>query len=336
MHSSLPVRPIDRFISKALRRKRWVVLLRTLAAIAAALIIVTVIAVVLGQRIGYTDKIVNAARGFLLLVPLGLIVLLLLVPFAALRRDRGIRLIESRAAEFAGRIETYVEMRDGYSLRDAENSSEKARRAINRREPRELSEESKAVFGRDGFGTLLANDSYRVAQRVPVSQIVPHRQWLLPLLALLTLIAAAFGFYSFSEKRWVNGAQHVWVGWRTPGLVEPRTLAVTPGSLDLLYGDNLTIDVQAGGFTTDRLTLELREASGEWQSSVLEADKKRSIQFYHLPGVAGFAIPCFIRLHQKRRVQRHGYFCGQIEKCQHDLASTGMDAAPASDCFRAR
>ena len=152
MNSQLPVRPIDQYIARTLRRKRWVMVLRTLAAIVAALMLITALTVVLGQQFGYLDKIVHAARGFLLLVPIALIAIVLWLPSSSLRKDRGIRLLESRAPEFGGRIETYVEMRDGYSLRDSETGSLKARQAISRRQPRELSGEGKAVFSHDSFG----------------------------------------------------------------------------------------------------------------------------------------------------------------------------------------
>ena len=83
----------------------------------ASLLLITALTVFLGQKIGYLDKMVNAARGFLLLAPIFLVVVLLVIPWMQLRRNRGIELIEGRASDFDGRIETYVELRDGYSNR---------------------------------------------------------------------------------------------------------------------------------------------------------------------------------------------------------------------------
>ena len=108
---------LDGYIRAILGRKRWIHVLITAAVILAAVLLITALTVFLGQKIGYLDKMVNAARAFLLLLPIFLVVVLLVLPWMELRRNRGIELIEGRAENFDGRIETYVELRDGYNNR---------------------------------------------------------------------------------------------------------------------------------------------------------------------------------------------------------------------------
>ena len=69
---------LDRYINRAQRRKGLVHLLRTLAVIVLVVLAITAITVLLGGRVGYLDKIVNAARGFLILGPVFVCVVLLL------------------------------------------------------------------------------------------------------------------------------------------------------------------------------------------------------------------------------------------------------------------
>ena len=216
---------LDSYINRAQRRQGFVHLLRTLTVIVLVALAITAVTVLLGGRIGYLDKIVNAARGFLLLGPLFVVVVLLILPVARLRRNRGVDLLETSATDFDGRIETYVELRDGYSPRDPRPDN---RHVV-------TSNNYQHSGKQPGFTELLASDAAQIANKTPISRAVPHWQWYLPLLILFALVGGSYYYLQNATQATVNGVRHVWTGWHTPGLVRPRTIVVEPGNICLLY-----------------------------------------------------------------------------------------------------
>ena len=255
---------LDRYINRAQRRKGLVHLLRTLAVIVLVVLAITAITVLLGGRVGYLDKIVNAARGFLILGPVFVCVVLLVWPLVQLRRNRGVDLLETPATEFDGRIETYVELRDGYSPREPRQST---RHVV-------TSDNYQASTGPQGFTELLAGDATQIANRTPLSKVVSHWQWFLPLLVILAAVGGSYHFLQNAAQTTVNGVRHVWTGWYTPGLIRERTIVVSPGSIEILDGDNAQIVAHIEGFETDELTLDVRDpeagSDAPWRSTQLQ------------------------------------------------------------------
>jgi len=198
---------------------------------------------------------------------------LLVWPLVQLRRNRGVDLLETSATEFDGRIETYVELRDGYSPREPRRS---ARHVV-------TSDNYQPGTGQQGFTELLAGDATHIANRTPLSRIVSHWQWFLPLLVIVAAVGGSIHFLHNATQDTVNGVRHVWAGWYTPGLVQERAIVVSPGSIEILEGDNAQIIAQVEGFEIDELTLDVRDpgagSDAPWRSTLLQVSDNGTFDY---------------------------------------------------------
>jgi len=172
---------------------------------------------------------------------------LLWKPIARLRRDRGANLIESSDAAFDGRVQTYL---------DTESRSPDHQ-----------------------FLPLLAKDGLAVAKRVPLFRIVPMSAILWPIVFIASLLFVSVAFFQRAPLEWRNATQHVWAGWKVPGLVAQRSIVAQPGDGQIISGENLVLTANTEGFSADQVTLHVRMDDDAWQTSVIDSSDDGSFNF---------------------------------------------------------
>ncbi|MYJ96650.1 MAG: hypothetical protein F4053_14010, partial [Proteobacteria bacterium] len=169
---------LEAYLGGFRQRLRTLILARGAAALCAAALGVTLLAVYIGTRQAFPAELMNGAR-LLLALHLGAIAALLLVrPLQALRRTRGVADIEKRAPDFDGRIETYDELAGG---------------------KREGAPQPSPFLG------LLAEDAWRLARGIPAALRVPGREITVPGALAGAALAALVWFAAFGPDNWRYG-----------------------------------------------------------------------------------------------------------------------------------
>ncbi|MDE0360100.1 MAG: hypothetical protein OXI74_02920, partial [Rhodospirillaceae bacterium] len=237
---------LEAYLGGFRQRLRTLILARGAAALCAAALAVTLLAVYIGTRQAFPAELMNGAR-LLLALSLGAIAVLLLVrPLKALRRTRGVADIERRAPDFDGRIETYDELASG-KRQDAAQPSP--------------------------FLGLLAEDAWRLARGIPAALRVPGREITVPGALAGAALAALVWFAAFGPDNWRYGVRHVWAGWVMADTLPPQRIVVSPGDGAVRRGGDLVIDAYAQGFDPVAAEVFARfESSEDWESAPMLAD----------------------------------------------------------------
>ena len=237
---------LDAYLGGFRQRLRTLILARGAAALCAAALAVTLLAVYIGTRQAFPAELMNGAR-LLLALSLGAIAALLLVrPLKALRRTRGVADIERRAPDFDGRIETYDELAGGKRGDAAQPSP---------------------------FLGLLAEDAWRLARGIPAALRVPGREITIPGALAGAALAALVWFAAFGPDNWRYGVRHVWAGWVMADTLPPQRIVVSPGDGAVRRGGDLVIDAYAQGFDPVAAEVFARfESSEDWESAPMQAD----------------------------------------------------------------
>ncbi|NND93144.1 MAG: hypothetical protein HKN42_19980 [Granulosicoccus sp.] len=241
---------IDRFgnyLHRARRRETWRHVLRFIALLCLAMCTITAVGTWAGLFRGFTPELTMSIRVILAVSTVLLCAILLWRPITSLRRDQGAALVEGADAAFNGRVRTYLDTRSRQQDQP--------------------------------FLSLLARDALSVARRVPLERIVPTATLVWPLLLLLFMVGVLFGFRELAPQTWQNAALHIWWGWKNGELVEPRTIAVRPGSIELLAGEDLDLDIQLNGFRQNTVTLHARSDDDEWQTTPITQSPDQHFRF---------------------------------------------------------
>jgi len=220
----------DRYLNLFRLRLKQLLLARGAAVVAVTALVITVVAVTLAIRNGFPNDLVIASRLVLFGVMGALIFWLIVRPGKALD-ENGAPEIEARAAEFGGRVETYVELSDtGNPMRE-----------------------------------LLAENTLQIAANHAPENAVRQKEFTLALGAagialagLLFLAIAGPGNYSF-------GVRHLWFGWALPDLLPPQSIAVSPGDDGIRLGGKVNVRATMQGFSPGEAFVHARFGGGEWQ-----------------------------------------------------------------------
>ena len=183
----------DRYLNLFRLRLKQLNIARGVAVIALAAIVITFVSVTLAIRNGFPDDIVITGR-LLLLAAVAAGAWFLIVRPGRDVEANGAAQIESRTPEFAGRVETYVEMGDsGNPLRE-----------------------------------LLAEDTMKIAAKRAPERQVPQREFS-RLLAVAGVAAAGLLFLAIAGPgNYSYGVRHLWFGWALPDLLPPQSITVSP------------------------------------------------------------------------------------------------------------
>lgn len=237
---------IDRYLSAFRVRLKKLTVSRGVAAMSAAAIVITLLAVTAAIRSGFPADLMIAARLFLLAVLAGLFVFLVFRPNRRHEEDCSGN-VENRTPQFAGRIETYV------GLRDTQNPMRE----------------------------LLAGDAMTIAEENPPERSIPQKEFSVALSvagvclsALIVLAIAGPGNYAY-------GVRHLWVGWAFPGVLPPQSIEVSPGNDGIRAGGTVRVSAEMRGFAPDDAWVHARFGDDDWQRvSMAELDDGFEFTFF--------------------------------------------------------
>lgn len=230
---------VERYVNLFRLRLKMLSSSRGAAVLSAAALLITLIAVTFAIRTGFPATVVNAARLVLLITLGALFAYTVVLPNRRVDDDRGAADdIESRAPEFAGRVKTYLGMRDQTNpLRE-----------------------------------LLAEDAMRIADRHAPEDAIPQREfsWSLgvagaALTALLVLAIAGPGNYAY-------GVRHLWIGWAFPNATPPQNIAVSPGDDGIRAGGTVRVRATMEGFSPSEAYVHARFGDDDWQRVAMARD----------------------------------------------------------------
>jgi len=243
---------LESYLGEFRRRLRALIIARGAAVLSIAALLFTLAAVFMGTRQAFANQLMGSARLLLALLLAGLVIGLLAIPLRALRRSEGVADIERRAPDFDGRIETY----------------------------HELAKASKDAEQRSPFLGLLAEDTLKIARRIPVALNV--RNWEISTPAVLTTLAlgALVWFAAFGPGNWRYGVRHLWAGWAISDTLPPQRIVVTPGDGAVRRGGDLEITALAAGF--DPVEAEVFALFGDsdtWESAPMDLADEEGFDF---------------------------------------------------------
>lgn len=228
-HANSIVR-LDRHLEAFRLRLRRLHLMRALAAVAAAVLLLTVVGVYFAVQRGFAPAIVQGTRVALLLSVTMLLLWLLVRPWRRLARALPAD-IEQRTPEFGGRIETYAGLAgSGNPLRE-----------------------------------LLAEETLQLADRHNAETQIRRRMIALP--AAIAVVAAAIllwlavagpGLYGY-------GVRHLYAGWAMKNLLPEQGILVTPGNQAVRRGGSVPVLATVHGFNPASAAIHVRVGEGAWQ-----------------------------------------------------------------------
>ena len=234
---------IDTYLNLFRQRLKKLALSRGLAAMAAAALIVTALAVTIAVRSGFPSDVMIGARLFLLVTLLSLFIVLIRRPGRRLDDDASMD-IEARTPAFAGRIETYSELDD----------------------------EKHPMRG------LLAEDALTVAGAHPPDRQVRTREFSIALSVAGACVAALVLLAAIGPPNYAYGVRHLWLGWAFPGVLPPQSIEVSPGDDGIRAGGSVRVNASMQGFEPGEAFVHARFGDDEWQQ-VAMADAGETFEF---------------------------------------------------------
>ena len=238
---------LDHYLASLRSRLRGLGILRAVAAMSGAWLLVTLLAVVAMGLTSAGAAVVLVARGLLVVAALGA-ALWAWRDLVLLRRDEGATAFERVLPAQGGRIETYLQ--------------EQRRTAAGHASP---------------LLDLLAEDAETIAARTPLSEALPLRRWLMPA-GLAVAALAALGVLLWSAPgRWGEGARALWLGVTPPAMRVAEAaggIAVRPGDVAVRRNQDLPIAAQVAGLGRDVQVHVRFGDAGEWETAPMAADDK--------------------------------------------------------------
>ncbi|MBN4075150.1 MAG: hypothetical protein COA71_00915 [SAR86 cluster bacterium] len=224
---------LELYLAEFRQRLKKLVILQGVAAVAAVILIISLIAAWLSLENGYADSTVITFR-LLLILALAVVTLKGIVEPLKRIKDNVSSQIESRSAKtggkgFQGRVETYAQMEQGNPFRE-----------------------------------LLAEDALKISESYPAAEQVKNKDMQIAglaaaaMLAVLIYMSVGAGLFSYSLQNFL-------AGWASDSFVPPQSIVVLPGDESVRRGSNLRINAQVEGFDPDEATLHVRSDGEDWQ-----------------------------------------------------------------------
>jgi hypothetical protein len=224
---------LEHYLAEFRQRLKKLVILQGAAAIAAVVLVISLIAAWFSLENGYASSTVITFRLLLILALAAVVLLGILEPLKRIKEDISSQ-IENRSIKtdgkgFQGRVETYAQM-------EANNP----------------------------FRELLAEDALKLSESYPVTEQIKNRDMQIAgvaaaaLLAVLIYLAAGSGLFSYSLQNFL-------AGWASDSFVPPQSISVLPGDESVRRGANLRISAQIEGLDPDEAILHVRSNGEEWQ-----------------------------------------------------------------------
>ena len=224
---------LELYLAEFRQRLKKLVILQGAAAVAAVLLIVSLIAAWFSLKNGYASSTVITFRLLLILTLAAVVLLGILEPLKRIKKNVSAQ-IESRSSKtdgkgFQGRVETYSQMEHSNPFRD-----------------------------------LLAEDALKISESYPATEQVKNKDMQIAglaaaaMLAVLIYMVIGTGLISYSLQNFL-------AGWASDSFVPPQSIMVLPGDEIVRRGSNLRINAQILGFEPDEATLYVRLNGEDWQ-----------------------------------------------------------------------
>lgn len=233
----------DQYLYRFRQRLKQLILVRGVAIMSIAALVVTLVAVATAIRNGFPDDIVVTSRLILVVLLGALAYRFVFVPRSRIDNS-GAADIEQRTEKFGGRVETYVEMSDE----------------------------------RNPMRELLAEDATRVANEHPPESQVARREFTIAYTATAVALAGLLFLAVLGPGNYAYGVRHLWFGWAFPGLLPPQSIEVVPGDDGIRLGGTLRVRATMQGFDPARAWVHASFGGGEWQQ-VDMSDEDESFEF---------------------------------------------------------
>ncbi len=225
---------LEQYLSELSTRFKHLRYVIAAAALAAAVLIITVLGVYFAMRQGFSAWVVNTARALLLLAVVTLVLWLLVWPLRKLKQD-ATRAIEQRAPDFGGRLDAFNTAREQHNP---------------------LTE-------------LLAEDTLKVAERFPVEQTIRPRELQLPLIVAAASVITLIWLAIAGPGLWSYGTRYLWAGWAVSNLKPAQSILVKPGDQAVRRGGNVPLLAQMQGFAPGEASVYVQTPDGQgnpqWQ-----------------------------------------------------------------------
>lgn len=217
------------YLDAARHRLRLVLLTRGVALVVGGLLAATAALAWLIVAVVPAGSTVTWLRVSLYLVLLGCLAVLGWWPYT---RERAARALEARIPAFDGRLVTWL---DGCLRGDS-----------------------------SGLFDLLERETGSIAERHPVAQAIPARQFLWPMAAAAAAICLLALLLS-GDHPWQLAAQRLWAGELFADAA-PRVL-VRPGNAVVRRGSDVVIDAEARGFLPDDMSVHASFGGSAWEEA---------------------------------------------------------------------
>lgn len=267
---------LDDYLQQAHRRLRWTLTARGLALLLGGLLLATLLVALLLWRSAFLVSM--ATTGRILLAVLAVAVAGWFAwRWKWLSRSDGAFALERALPQQSGRIATYLQ---------------------------ERSRADRASVLTD----LLAADALAVADREPLAESIPTRQFAIPAagaaVAVVALVALLAGPGPLSE-----GARHLWLGKLPPAAsvaaAAPGGIAVQPGDATVRRNQDVPIAAVVAGASGDVQVHVRFDNGGEWESAPMErnADGGYAFTLFAVRDAARYYVSAGGRRSTEHRIQ---------------------------------
>lgn len=232
---------LDVYLDRVRRRLRASLASRGLGALALTALLATVCGVYAANKLAFSTAGMIGARTLLLVSAAAVIVMLLVRPLRGLGARRAADEAERRSPAFGGRLDAWVDQ------------TARMRRAGAPASP---------------LLDLLQEDTLRVAESVPVDDVVGRGRILSFAAAAVAAAAALVWLGSSGPGYWQYGASRLWTGWFAAGDAPLYEIAVEPGDTTVRRGANLTVAARPLGFDPAGVDIYAKfESSVDWEKA---------------------------------------------------------------------
>ena len=244
---------LDRYLHALRQRLRRRIAARAALGLTVTALLATLLVALLLQQLSLPTAGLWLARGLLVLALLTVLAALVWWPLRKLRLREGAAAFERQLPEQAGRIETYLELRQRVAQGEAAP-----------------------------FLPLLAEDAAGIADGSPLDERLPARQVWLPLAGSAAALGVLLGLLAVGSSVWHSGARAFWLGLPTAvtGGGDARRIEVQPGDSAVRRNQDVTLTARTLGFAAREAQLHVRYGVGEsWEQSPMQPAANGSLGF---------------------------------------------------------
>lgn len=236
-----PETNLDDYLDRVRRRLQASLASRGLGALVLAALLVTVCGVYFANRAAFSTASIVSVRTLLVAAVVSVVVMLLVRPLRGLGARRAADEVERQAPAFGGRLDAWVDRKTGMGGADAPANP---------------------------LLDLLAEDTLRVAETVPVDAVVGRGRMLSFAAAALAGLAVLAWLGTSGPGYWQYGTSRLWTGWFSASDAPLYEFLVEPGDTTVRKGANLAVSASPVGFDPAAVDIYAKfESSVDWEKA---------------------------------------------------------------------